>query len=642
MNSANRPDPAPHPNSAADSADASDAMQPPDPEQHADQAQQSPPAAEESGTPRRMSKRAIVSTIVVFAVALLVGVVVFLIAGRPGERRLERWVGSQIRSIVNGYLNPELQFEEFRYTYPLTVQITDARLVADAPEMPGGTIDILHADRLLITLGRIPSIGDPIEIERIRLDRPTLRAVTDAPRSGRFYGYSNLVKSGPSPDADPEPTSRPVKLSQVMRLRLIRIVDGRIVYDDRTDGTEAMMLDGLSSEMRLTDPSGGWHSIHFDFGRPPLLSGALRGRLSLDQFKLDADELRLSGALSRDYDAALPPQLQQLLRQHDVTGRLDATLSGMVDFSAPQASDVTLEAALSDAFMRAGQYRLPIELFAFKARLADRKLDVAPLDVQALGGRVEGGGSVHFDTEQPTISSLVNFRDIRLENALEGTRGEGDEPLPFAGVVSGQINLQGPLAELTRHANGDGHIRLTDGRLVKIPVLSAIRNASKSVLSLGQAKKYDDEAEFIFRFAGDRIDFSEIKAETGILAVRGKGEIFFDGTLALRLNGGPLEKAQNMLGPIGKISALVTDNVGGWRVEGSITDPQVSYRLGDASPAPGQPAEPAEPAPEADPDVPMDSAIADGPADPLPYRSGSPSPTPAGGSGPDVGPTQPD
>jgi hypothetical protein len=535
---------------------------------------------------------------------LLVGFVAFLLVGPRGERRLERWVGNQIQLIVNGYLNPELTFDKFIYTYPTTVEITEARLVADAPGLPGGKLDVVEADRLLITLAGVPRRGQPIEIKEIRLDNPTLRAVGDPRQMGAFYGFSNLVKE-PDEAAEPEEDARPVALSEVFRLRLIRIENGAIRYDDPSDDLEPMELDGLSTTMTLTDPEGGWHALRMDFGRPPLLNGSIAGRLSLDVYKLDVERLAVSGRLGRAYDAALPPALQRLVKQYDVTGNFETTLAGMINFSFPSYSNLTLEAALTDAFLSQGAYQIPLERLAVQATLADRKLDLNKIDIQALGGRIDGGASVHFEGE-PTLSALIHVRDIRLEETLAGTRGEGEEPLPYAGRVNGQVNLEGPLEKLTEQARGDGRITLVDGRLVKVPVLSAMRSASKAVLTLGRAKKYDDEALFEFSFAGDRIHFSRITAETGVIALRGEGDIYFDGRLDLGFNGGPLEKSQNMLGGVGKLIGKVTDRLAHWEVTGSFDDVQVGFKPGARASVPRGPV---WPGPYEPPEAPATAAV---------------------------------
>lgn len=552
----------------------------------------SPPKA-----PRRRRRRRWPAVAAVIVALIVVGVA-WLIGGRPGERRLERWVGDQMMAIVNGYLNPELTFDQFVYTYPLTVEILGAKLVADAPEMPGGEIAVIEADRLLITLGRVPSVGEPIEIKEVRLDRPVLRAVTDAPRSGRFYGYSNLLKADadaePEPDAD-EPEGPPVKLSDVFRLRRVEINDGELHYDDRRDDAGAMRLDGLTTELTLTDPRDGWHTIDLGFGRRPLMEGELAGRLSLDDLKLDMERLHVAGRVGRAYDAALPPVVQSILRRYGATGEFESTLAGLLDLADPMGSDLTLQASLADGFLKRGRYRLPVDRFSLAATLKGRRLDVDPLAIEALGGRVEGGAGLSLDGDR-MMSALIRVRDMHLEQTLEGTRGEGDEPLPYAGRVNGQVNLQGPIERLTTEAAGDGRFDLADGRLVKVPLLSAIRSASKTVLTLGQAKKYDDEAKLVFNFAGDRIEFTEIAAETGVIALRGKGNVRFDGELELRFNGGPLEKAQNMLGPIGDLMGAVTDKLAGYHVTGTLAEPKVNVKLLSNAPKPDAPT------PEADPD----------------------------------------
>jgi len=50
-------------------------------------------------------------------------------------------------------------------------------------------------------------------------------------------------------------------------------------------------------------------------------------------------------------------------------------------------------------------------------------------------------------------------------------------------------------------------------------------------------------------------------------------------SLNLRFNGGPIEKLQEKLGVVGDLLGTITDNVGSYRVTGTLSDPKGSVGL---------------------------------------------------------------
>src|SRR5208282_5957081 len=103
-----------------------------------------------------MKRRLVRLAIVVFGgVVLLCGVLAVIIWRKPG--RVQDWIGVQIETIANGYLNPKLSFTDLRYVYPLEVSLKNLRLTADDPEHPGHTIDIIACNQAEVSLAEIPS-----------------------------------------------------------------------------------------------------------------------------------------------------------------------------------------------------------------------------------------------------------------------------------------------------------------------------------------------------------------------------------------------------------------------------------------------------------------------------------------------------
>jgi hypothetical protein len=108
---------------------------------------------------------------------LLLAGIAFWYVSRSGSGRLEQWIGSQIQTIANSYINPRLSFTDLDYTYPYTVSLKNLRLTADDPANPGKIVDVIACESAAVTLAEIPSIGKPIVIQKISLNKPLISAV---------------------------------------------------------------------------------------------------------------------------------------------------------------------------------------------------------------------------------------------------------------------------------------------------------------------------------------------------------------------------------------------------------------------------------------------------------------------------------
>jgi uncharacterized protein involved in outer membrane biogenesis len=487
---------------------------------------------------------------------------------------LRAWVRTQVEAIAATYLNPELTFEDFQYTYPRTVTIYDLKLTSRTPDLPRGELDIMHIRKMTLTLAEIPKVNQPIRIEKIRLDRPEWRLVVDKPGGTEFYGYSNMLRR----QTDRRPGEPPVKLSDVFQIRLIEMLDGLIVYDTRDGQSEPMILDGLNTSMKLEDPTDGWHALNLAIDRQPVFALTVDGRLYLDTMIIETRPLTLEAQVSRANDRHLPPQLQQLLREYQVEGKLIAAVDGQVHLQNPDATQLNAKVSLTDATTVFDKYVVPIDSLDLAARVAPASTELK-LTVNTLEGVITSDAAVTGDQH---LTLDVYFDGPRLEKTLVRDAASGDKPFDYAGKLDGAITLTGPLAQIGEQAGGSGELKLTEGRLVQLPVASQLARAGKAAAKLGGGAggaKYSDRATLRFDFAGDRVRFTEIDAQTTALAVRGTGTMGFDTSLDLKLNGGPIEKVQAALGKAGKILGKVTDSLMSYKVTGTLAEPKVGVSV---------------------------------------------------------------
>ncbi len=515
--------------------------------------------------------------IAIGALAVVVAAAVaFIVLYQPDAVR--QYVRRQVEAIAAAHLHPELKFDDFKYIYPGTVEIYNARLLADAPELPKRKLVILGADVITLTLAEVPKIGRPIVIERIAFDKPVLQLITDQPGGTEFYGFSKLVRD--DDETPPAVRDEPVKLSDVFKLRHIVLTDGHIVYDTRADDAGPMVLDGVNTELRLSDDDdAGWHTLDLSFAREPVVALDGDGRINLDTMMLELAELTLDATVSREFDRTLPPQLQTLLRRYDVKGELAITLSGAVNLNDPEAGDVKLNANLTGAQMVIDKYIVPIDRLAASVTVAERVMRLDGLSLDALGGRTTGNGQMALAGDR-AARFTIEFDGPRLERTLVADEF-GEQALPYAGRLDGQVRIEGPLAKFTTHAGGGGELRLTEARLVKLPIAQDVAEAGREALALQTADEptHNHTARIDFVLAGDRVNITDMQARTGAIAVRGKGDVYFNSTLDLRLNGGPIEKVQSMLGAAGRILGAVTDALIAYKITGTLDEPKVRVKV---------------------------------------------------------------
>ena len=482
--------------------------------------------------------------------------------GMAGTTPLERWIGTQIKSIAGSYLNPKAEFDDLDYQKPYTVVLTKFRLTVDDPDNPGQTLDMIYVDKLHLELAEIPEKGKPIRIKALILDHPKINAIA-ARSDGKFMGFQNLLKeSGESP-------SQPAKggatrLSDVFQIVLLQIIAGQVVYESRGSGQPPMILDAINSRMDVEKDAQGWYELAATLDRKPVFGLAASGRLDLDNLVLALDSLNLDIELNEKQYGSLPGSIQQMLKEHEVTGAVKVAASGRLPLGDPGAGDLTATLSIDKAHFVAGEYKGETENVSAKVILKDRRAVLDHLDADTLKGKV------HLDADFALADPFdgrihLTAKDILIEETLRAAGGGRGEP-KYKGAVNSEITLKGPMDKILTRAGGSGWLKLSNGRLVGLRVLADIGQALaqkiNSILSGGKESHSDtDSADLEFQFIGDKVHFTKISAQTPTFAIKGYGDVGFDKRLDLLLNGGPADKLQTAMN--GGSGSPVVDAVGG-------------------------------------------------------------------------------
>jgi hypothetical protein len=487
---------------------------------------------------------------------------------RGAGDRLEDWVGSQVVGIANSYLVPQIGYAGLDYQAPGTVVLEGVSFTA-----PDGT-RVLELERMTVTLAEVPRIGEPITIETVRLERPVVRLIREVGADGEagFKGLSPIVKHALTRDDAVEENFR---LSRVLRLREVELIDGEFVYD-RGDGSPVMEVGGLTTTVTASPVAAGWYRLDIESALGPLAHLSLDGEVSLDSFEARIDGLRVAGHLTDESVGVLPPDVQALVRRYEAQGQMELTASGSLSLTDPVGGTLSFALGLRDFRVASGEYQAPIASADLSGGLAGGVATVESLTVRALDGEVRATASVRLRETGRPAEAFWTIDGVELRELLRAnTQAEG--PPKLAGRLRGNGRVRTALDDARGSLSGEGEVHLREGRLLVLPGLTQLASVMHvaTELKAGQdAFNHEADASFTLGPAGAAVTASEVHTE--FMAARGTGTIGFDGALDLAVNGGPLEKMQSLLGGLGDAIGAVTDRLVKYRVRGTVAEPQVS------------------------------------------------------------------
>lgn len=537
----------------------------------------------------RFARRVILGIVGLVVVLLIAGGVAFYWMGLEGSSGLERWIGRQVQKLTSTYINPKMTFDDLDYTYPRTVVLQNFRLSADDPDHPGEQLDVILVKKLHIELAEIPKEGQPIRIEKLILDGLKLQIVSAESDPRLFIGLTNFIKQAPGEPAagqqpsstrapgEPSPTAPPeeVKLSEVFQITLLELKDSAVIYDHRGGDTPPMKLDGINSRMDVVKDEAGRYKLAMTLDRKPVIDMEAEGLFDLDNVILEITNLTLSAELAREHDSYLPPDLQQLLKDHDITGQLSLKGQGTIPLSEADKSNISSNFQIANAHFVAGEYRGQADRITGDLTVKDQLLSLTGLNAATLGGQVSGELKLGL-ADNGVLDARLHANNIRLEQTLRAVEGGKGEP-KYRGLLTASTNFNAPADHLDTQASGSGVLSLREGEIDNLPIISQIGKALAAAFKVVVGgDEVSDQVDMVWSYQGNKVHFSKIDMRTPTYAVRGDGDYYFEDRLDLYLNGGPLEKVQTLLGEVGRVLGKVTDQIIRYHVTGPIGDPVVT------------------------------------------------------------------
>lgn len=539
----------------------------------------------------RKSIRILAASILLIAIAATAIVVYFVrVTGDSGTSALEAWIGSQLRAVAGAHLNVELAFENPDYQYPSTIVVENIRLTAADPVAPGKTIDIIRIGKATLTVADVPAVGQPLLIERVVLEKPEFSFVCTSPTDSTLIGFSNLVKStatAPAPTpASTDPAPAATRITDVFRIRMVHVTAGSVRYDPRNADKRAMLIDRINFALNVEPDQDGWYDLNTKIDRLPISELSVAGRFNLNDNILDLAKMTFRLKLGGENNNSLPPQMQGFLADYGLSGDLEVDANGLIEFADWKAAKLNVNVALKEAQMAFGEYQVKVPQFSLVAEMKHQEVKMSKIDLAALGGWVRGSARITLDK---TLDSQFNLEgaDLRIHRIFKaGADDNTREPLPFRGRLKIKIDAFAPLTALTQNLTGGGYLNLREGRLLNVKAINIIEDniagATKSNEDRRLSPGANDSGDLLFTFKKDRMLVDRIDYRSTLVAMRGSGHVLLDGLLLnLIVNGGPIEKLQSLLGPIGDLTALVTDRVAKYQITGRVGEPVVKTIIAD-------------------------------------------------------------
>ncbi|HRX84636.1 MAG TPA: hypothetical protein P5572_06405 [Phycisphaerae bacterium] len=356
---------------------------------------------------RKGARTLLIAILVVVGALIAGGAALWYRVGESGTSDLEQWLGRQVVGIIEAHITPRVAFESVDYQAPKTVVVTGLDVSTN------GT-SLITVKRLLLELAEIPSKGEPIQIQRIELDEPVLQFRAKA--SGGFSGWSNFVQPGDKP----APAGQ--RLSDVLVLRHVAITDGAIVYANASTSGSAMRLPGVNVTLKTqpTPDEAGWYALAGSLERAPLLKVDVDARINLDTAELDLAKLAMDVTLAEDKYDVLPPQLQELLRAHDVQGEFALSVKGRVPLKSPQEATGEVHAELRQARAMYAGVTVPLDDLTADVRLPQNTVD---LGLRGVSVEYAGRTMLALDALQLAATGIPG-----LDDSTRIARVELDQP----------------------------------------------------------------------------------------------------------------------------------------------------------------------------------------------------------------------
>lgn len=513
---------------------------------------------------KRTLRKTLITLLVLFG-----GLIAVIVIGALSAQDL---LARRALAIVNTYLVPDAEFDDFRWIPPRAIEFENFRLVA-----PDGT-QVVRAGRAMVNFTNLPLPGRRLAIETIELE--DARVILERDTSSDTLVFKGLIPFVKRESfTDQQSVDEELRLDEAFSIRTLRIVNAGVSVDLMGDG-DPTVIDGIEIDADVvpeTDAQGDvWHSVTINSDRAPVFTLDAEAGLRLRTLTVRLDRGELAWSLDGTDYSALPPGIQSTLREMEARGHLAATATGLVELQDYRASNIQSSVSMKDLNLALGEYRLHVDAGTVQATMAERAVEVF-MRFELFDGTLEIDPlAADLTQDGMPVTAAWLMRDVRLRQILR-TRPTDGAPPKLAGALSTNGTATTSLSAPRKDLKGQGMFAVREGRLINIPLVSGLARSLKATSADGSGP-LSDRADIEFEMTPEGLRITKGEVVSSVVAARATGVIGFDAMLDLSVNAGPLEKVQSMLGRVGDVFGALTDKLVTYRVTGPVGDPSIAVQ----------------------------------------------------------------
>lgn len=436
-----------------------------------------------------------------------------------------------------------IQFDSFDYTPPNQIKISGYEILAPQGRLSGLTIEtsIEEVDVNHLTLGTLHFTAPVVHAYNTEESAPTKQQETSQHKGFKVF-FDEVNINGGTLRYSPEKTEQFAEIANIEG-KIERLSKGN-------DNNDIFSISAQSTQ-------GKEHRIQFE------------GNLNLATMKLDSVISNAELALNDStFTKNWPTSWLDTIKDLNISRKLQLTTEGIIDFQNIKGSN------LKGGFSTGG-FKLPVE---------DINLQISQSNTQY---RLDKG-HFFFDTQLETQKDAVlilSKGDIALNHAHLLFRNDWElsgfdigqlfpDKKDIAGIMDSKGTIIGTLKNF-KVGEGNGSFKIKSGKFINLPVITQLSSLLNIENLIRGRIEQNDTMVAKFVLSPDRVEFSKIDVHNVLLAARMKGDIYYDGSLDMVANAGPIEKVEIILGPIGELTSAVKRNISAYEIAGKVTAPKV-------------------------------------------------------------------
>lgn len=462
---------------------------------------------------------------------------------------VETWLAKQVIHLTQTDKRV-IQFSSVDYRFPATLAVKD--------------LQFNEAKAFQLTANQIIT-----DIDSISLNHLTLKHIyAHAPK---FTYLQQKVKEETSSNNSDIKTTQSNNFAFL--IKHIQLDDAHFIFK-AIDNAHSFQIPSFHADMKISNENNQEYHLQLTSNDKQALVINANAVLNLTSQTITLENTNLTLDFSHEKILEILPSITQstfAIVKPEKKFTIDA--AGQINLTNVADSKVTTKFSTENILFSLDTNQVPIQQSEGELVYENKFLDIPKFILTANKGTIEFSKvKLNFSHPINTFKTDWKITEFDLEQINNSKNNKTDGFLSSTGEITANLNpwlIQ----------SGKGDITVTEGQLMKLPVLSELVSLL-NVKGLIQGEfKQNDKLTGTFSLDDKAITIANIDIENLLLAARIKGSANYAGDLDLIVNAGPIEKIGMILGPVGMLANLVTDQILAYKVSGTIEKPKVTPRV---------------------------------------------------------------